>query len=156
MRIPRVGVKSWECKNLECFERSAANRGKRFSARTQLMTDLQQSENCVADDLLRQWRRDVVKLAPVIKINSKGQNILGHTAPFPKEIPEYAVQVFTGRNESVLDPFAGSFTTTIESFRQGRNSIGMELNRTMFREAVLTRFANALNTYPKELGDEWI
>ena len=147
----RVGVKSWECKNLECFERSAGNRGKRFSARTQLMTGLQQSENFVGEDLLHRWRRDVVKLAPVIKINSKGQNILGHTAPFPKEIPEYAVRVFTGINESVLDPFAGAFTTTIESFRQKRNSIGIELNRTMFRDAVLTRFSKTLGTKPKEV-----
>ena len=151
-----VGVKSWECKNLDCFERSAGNRGKRFSARTQLMTGLQRTENIVSEDLLQKWRRDIVKLAPVIKINSKGENILGHTAPFPKEIPEYAVQVFTGMNESVLDPFAGAFTTTIESFRQGRNGIGIELNRTMFRDAVLTRFSNILNTHPKELGNEWI
>ena len=152
----RVGVKSWECKNLECFERSAGNRGKRFSARTQLMTGLQQSENLVGEDLLHRWRRDVVKLVPVIKINSKGQNTLGHTAPFPREIPEYAVQVFTGINESVLDPFAGSFTTTIESFRQKRNSIGIELNRTMFRDAVLTRFSNTLGLRPKEVDGEWI
>ena len=152
----RVGVKSWECKNLKCFERSAGNRGKRFSARTQLMTNLQQSENLVEEDLLRKWRRDVVKLAPVIKINSKGQNILGHTAPFPREIPEYAVQVFTGINESVLDPFAGSFTTTIEAFRQKRNGIGIELNRTMFRDAVLTRLSNTLGTRPKEVEREWI
>ena len=152
----RVGVKSWECKNLECFERSAGNRGKRFSARTQLMTGLQRSENLVGEDLLHKWRRDVVKLAPVIKINSKGQNTLGHTAPFPREIPEYAVQVFTGINESVLDPFAGSFTTTIESFRQKRNSIGIELNRTMFRDAVLTRFSNTLGMRPKEVEREWI
>lgn len=151
-----VGIKSWECKNLECFERSAGNRGKRFSARTQLMTDLQRTENVVGEDLLHRWRRDVVKLTPVIKINSKGQNILGHTAPFPKEIPEYAVQVFTGVNESVLDPFAGAFTTTIESFRQGRNSIGIELNRTMFRDAVLTRFSNTLGMRPKEVEREWI
>jgi len=150
-----VGVKSWECKNLDCFERSAGNRGKRFSARTQLMTGLQRTENVVGEDLLHKWRRDVVKLAPVIKINSKGQNILGHTAPFPKEIPEYAVRVFTGVNESVLDPFAGAFTTTIESFRQGRNSIGIELNRTMFRDAVLTRFSNALGMRPKEVEREW-
>ncbi|MDE0556165.1 MAG: DNA methyltransferase, partial [Candidatus Poribacteria bacterium] len=100
-------------------------------------------------------RRDVVKLAPVIKINSKGQNTLGHTAPFPHEIPEYAVQIFTGVNETVLDPFAGSFTTTIESFRQKRNSIGIELNRTMFRDAVLKRFANTLGTKPKEVEHEW-
>ena len=152
----RVGVKSWECKNLDCFERSAGNRGKRFSARTQLMTGLQRSENLVGEDLLCRWRRDVVKLAPVIKINSKGQNILGHTAPFPKEIPEYAVQVFTGVNESVLDPFAGAFTTTIESFRQERNSIGIERNRTMFRDAVLTRFSNTLGMRPKEVEREWI
>ena len=151
-----VGIKSWECKNLDCFERSAGNRGKRFSARTQLMTGLQRAENFVGEDLLHRWRRDVVKLAPVIKINSKGQNILGHTAPFPKEIPEYAVRVFTGINESVLDPFAGAFTTTIESFRQGRNSIGIELNRTMFRDAVLTRFSNTLGMRPKEVEREWI
>ena len=25
-----IGIKSWECKNKDCFERSAANRGKRF------------------------------------------------------------------------------------------------------------------------------
>ena len=150
-----VGIKSWECKNLECFERSASNRGKRFSARTQLMTGLQQADNHIDEDLLRMWRRDVVKIPPVIKINSKGENTLGHTAPFPIEIPEYAVQVFSGTGESVLDPFAGAFTTTIESFRQGRNSIGIELNRTLFRDAVLNRFSSVLNTHPKELGNEW-
>ena len=152
----RVGVKSWECKNVECFERSAANRGKRFSARTQLMTRLQQEENLVADNLLQMWRRDIVKFAPVIKINSKGQNTLGHTAPFPSEIPEYAVRVFTGVNDSVLDPFAGSFTTIIESLRLGRNSIGMELNRTLFRDAVLNRFPGVIFTEPKEVESEWI
>lgn len=152
----RVGVKSWECKNLECFERSAANRGKRFSARTQLMTGLQREENHVSDNLLQMWRRDIVKFAPVIKINSKGQNTLGHTAPFPSEIPEYAVKVFTGVNESVLDPFAGSFTTTLESLQLGRNSIGIELNRTLFRDAVLKRLPDTLFTEPKEVESEWI
>ena len=151
-----MGIKSWECKNLDCFKRSAGNRGKRFSARTQLMIGLQQAENHVGEDLLRMWRRDIIKLSPVIKINSKGQNILGHTAPFPSEIPEYAVRVFSGINESVLDPFAGSFTTAIESVRQERNSIGMELNRTMFRDAVLKRFSSDLNTLPIEVGNEWI
>ena len=151
-----VGIKSWECKNLDCFKRSAGNRGKRFSARTQLMTGLQRNENIVDEDLLQKWRRDVVKFPPVIKINSKGQNTLGHTAPFPSEIPKYAVEMFTGVNESVLDPFAGSFTTTIESFRKKRNSIGIELNRTLFRDAVLTRFSNEISKLPKEVTSESI
>lgn len=149
-----VGIKSWECKNLDCFVRSSGNRGKRFSARTQLMTGLQRDENTVRKDLLQKWRRDIVNFSPVIKINSKGENRLGHTAPFPKEIPEYAVGVFTGVNESVLDPFAGSFTTTIEAFNQRRNSIGMELNRSLFRDAVLSRFSKELNIEPKEVECE--
>lgn len=148
-----MGVKSWECKNLDCFERSAANRGKRFSARTQLMTGLQQTKNNIDKDLLYKWRRDIIKLPPVIKINCKGENILGHTAPFPSEIPKYATQVFTGAGESVLDPFAGAFTTTIEACRQGRNAIGIELNRSMFSDAVLNRFSTALNTKPIEVAD---
>ena len=151
-----VGIKSWECKNLDCFERSPANRGKRFSARSQLMNDLQQTDNLVCEDLLRKWRRDIVQFPPVIKTNSKGQNIIGHTAPFPSEIPEYATQVFSGVNETVLDPFAGAFTTTIESFRQRRNSIGIELNKTLFRNAVLDRFSKTLNVKPKEVNGEWI
>lgn len=149
-----VGIKSWECKNLDCFERSAGNRGKRFSARTQLMTGLQKDENGIHKDLLNKWRRDIVNFSPVIKINSKGENRLGHTAPFPKGIPEYAVEVFTGKNESVLDPFAGSFTTTIESLHQGRNSIGIELNRNLFRECVLTRFTNIFSPPLIEIADE--
>lgn len=149
-----VGIKSWECKNLDCFERSAGNRGKRFSARTQLMTGLQKDENGIHKNLLNKWRRDIVNFSPVIKINSKGENRFGHTAPFPKEIPEYAVEVFTGKNESVLDPFAGSFTTTLESLQQGRNSIGIELNRHLFRECVLTRFTNIFSPPLIEISDE--
>lgn len=151
-----VGIKSWECKNLDCFKRSAGNRGKRFSARTQLMTGLQRTHNLVSEELLQRWRRDVIKLTPVIKINSKGQNTLGHTAPFPPEIPEYATRVFSGVGESVLDPFAGSFTSTLESLRLARNSIGIELNRTMFRDAALNRFPKLLFEEPKEVESEWI
>lgn len=151
-----VGIKSWECKNLDCFKRSAANRGKRFSARTHLMTGLQRTHNLVDANLLKKWRRDVVRIPPVIKINSKGENKLGHTAPFPSEIPEYAISVFTGKQESVLDPFAGSFTTTAESLRLGRNSIGIELNRTLFRDTVLNRFPGLLFKQPKEVEREWI
>lgn len=133
-----VGIKSWECKNLECPERSLGNRGKRFSVRHQVMNELQTPENLISSDLLSKWRRDVVQITPVIKINSKGVNTLGHTAPFPREIPAYAIQVFTGVGEKVLDPFAGSFTTAIEAAKLGRVGLGIELNRAMFRPAIIS------------------
>ena len=138
------GIKSWECKNLQCTERSLGNRGKRFSVRHQVMTELQTTGNLIPVDLLTKWRRDVVQITPVIKINSKGENIIGHTAPFPSEIPSYAVRVFTGVGETVMDPFAGSFTTAIEAVKLGRIGVGVELNRSMFRSSILSNMAQRL------------
>ena len=137
-----IGIKSWECKNLNCMERSLGNRGKRFSARTYLMNGLKNEENRVDEQQLRNWRRDIVKIQPVFKINSKGENWLGHTAPFPSEIPRYAIQMFSGKGETVLDPFAGSFTTVFEALSQKRNALGMELNKQMFRDSVVQRLVN--------------
>lgn len=131
-----VGIKSWECKNLDCFERSNANRGKRFSARSVMMNNLKQEKNLIDSEFIKKWRRDIVKIAPVIKINSKGNNTLGHTAPFPFEIPEFAIKMFTGVGERVLDPFAGSCTSVIQAQRMGRIGIGIELNQDMFQDSI--------------------
>lgn len=147
-----VGIKSWECKNNECMKRSAGNRGKRFSARSHVMTQLKTESNRVDEDLLRKWRRDLVQFPPVIKINSKGKNILGHTAPFPREIPAYAIQVFSGVGETVLDPFAGSFTTPIEAILAGRHGIGIELNKRLFRKSIITNVRQHLSMF----DDPWL
>ena len=62
-------------------------------------------------------------------------NKLGHTAPFPIEIPEFAVKMFSYPNEMVLDPFGGSFTSVIAANDNDRVGIGIELNKSMFRTA---------------------
>lgn len=100
------GLRSWECKNLDCFERSKANRGKRFSAKTYFtQNETFNKGNEIEKDFIYAWRRDIKTINPVIKINSKGQNTLGHTAPFPKEIPKFAIKMFSYKGERVLDPF---------------------------------------------------
>ena len=58
-----IGVKSWECKNSTCPERSKTNRGKRYSARTVLMQNAAfdfSKENQISKDLVKLWRKDVV------------------------------------------------------------------------------------------------
>ncbi|MCZ0931812.1 MAG: site-specific DNA-methyltransferase [Oligoflexia bacterium] len=132
-----IGIKSWECKNLNCFERSKSNRGKRFSLRSILMNDLKVKDNFIEKDFLRKWRKDIIKISPVIKYNSKGENTLGHTAPFPKEIPEMAIKMFSGAGEKVLDPFAGSFTTPLEAIILNRIGIGIELNKNRFKKSII-------------------
>ena len=132
-----IGLKSWECKNLECFERSKANRGKRFSLKTIMTQGRQEEKFKIETDFIKKWRRDVVKINPVIKINSKGENILGHTAPFPLDIPEFAVKMFSYDGDYVLDPFGGSFTSVIAAKQSNRIGVGIELNKEMFGKTSL-------------------
>ncbi len=139
-----IGVKSWECKNPECFKRSNANRGKRFSLKSMVMQKHQSEKYEILPELISKWRRDIVKISPVIKINSKGENTLGHTAPFPIEIPEFAVQMYSYPGDTVLDPFGGSFTSVIAASKFNRIGIGIEINKSIFRESSLNNLKNNL------------
>lgn len=121
------GVQSWECKNPKCPTKSAHGRGKRFSARSIMMSDYQTSENEIDRALIQKWRRDIVKITPVIKTGKGGQNRLGHSAPFPEDIPEMAIKFYTGIGDIVLDPYMGSGTTARVAKRNKRHFIGFEL-----------------------------
>jgi DNA modification methylase len=124
-----IGVQSWECKNQQCSQRSKSDRGKRFSKRSVMMEDYKKQENYIDSDFVKKWRRDIVKINPVIKINSKGENIVGHSAPFPKEIPEMAIRYFSGVGDIVLDPFMGSGTTAISAIDMNRSFLGFEISK---------------------------
>lgn len=141
------GLKSWECKNLDCFERSAANRGKRFSAKTYFTQNENFNQGSAIDkDFIYAWRRDIKAISPVIKINSKGENILGHTAPFPQEIPEFAVKMFSYKGERILDPFSGIGTSVKMASELGRVGIGIERDKEL-KESVRKFLGKKLGEY---------
>mgnify|MGYP001316488250 CR=1 FL=1 len=48
-----IGLKSWECKNPNCFERSPANRGKRFSLKTIMTQGRQKAKHAIAEDFIK-------------------------------------------------------------------------------------------------------
>jgi len=131
------GLQSWECKNNKCFERSKSNRGKRFSLKTNMTQSENRKNSSIDEAILKKWRRDITKFNPVIKINSKGDNTLGHTAPFPKDIPEMAIKMFSFVGEKVLDPFAGSFTSAIVAVNLDRIGIGIELGKKEFEGPIM-------------------
>lgn len=136
------GLRSWECKNPNC-QRSESDRGKRFSLKT-IMTQnpFRQQENVIPKELVQEWRRDIRKLSPVIKINSKKENKLGHTAPFPMDIPLMSTYYYSYRGDIVLDVFAGSFTTAIAAQKLGRIGVGFELRKDLFRECIIKNITN--------------
>jgi DNA modification methylase len=51
-----------------------------------------------------------------------------HFAPFPSALVEKCINCGCPEGGTVLDPFVGSGTTMVVAARQGRNSIGIELN----------------------------
>ncbi len=60
--------------------------------------------------------------------NFNGVKQLGHIAMFPEELPKRLIKMFSFVGETVLDPFAGSGTTSLAAMKLGRNSIGYEIN----------------------------
>lgn len=51
----------------------------------------------------------------------------GHPAPFPIEIAERLIKLFSFAGDTVLDPFAGTGTTSQAAIIAGRNSIANEI-----------------------------
>ncbi len=63
---PSFGVKSWECQNPICPERSIYNRGKRYSFKSLLhQAAILEPRNRIAKGMVREWRRDVCGFASV-------------------------------------------------------------------------------------------
>ena len=60
--------------------------------------------------------------------NFPGERQEGHIARFPVELPHRLIRMFSFPGETVLDPFAGSGTTSVAAARLDRHSIGYEIN----------------------------
>jgi len=81
----------------------------------------------------------------------------GHPAPFPVEIAERLIQLFSFAGDRILDPFAGSGSTAVAAIRAGRNSISVEieeqyLNSATFRAAREVADRENLSCTPIVLG----
>ena len=52
---------------------------------------------------------------------------VGHPAPYPVELPRRLIELYTFRDEVVLDPFMGSGQTAIAALMTGRRYVGYEI-----------------------------
>ena len=68
------------------------------------------------------WRRNVWFITPEYDRT--------HLAPYPEELPRRLIKFFSFVGQTVLDPFLGSGTTIKVANELGRNSIGIEIDRS--------------------------
>ncbi|MEP7238424.1 MAG: DNA methyltransferase [Ferruginibacter sp.] len=60
--------------------------------------------------------------------NFAGARQNNHIAMYPEELPRRLIKMFSFVGETVLDPFAGSGTTSLAAKNLDRNSVGFEIN----------------------------
>lgn len=77
------------------------------------------------------------------------ENINGHIAPFPDELPHRCIKLYSFIGETVLDPFGGSGTTTKMAIQNKRNSILYEI-----KEEYLKHIKEKLNLNQKRLSND--
>ncbi len=70
--------------------------------------------------------RDLVYPTNVIHMATETNN-QGHSAVFPKQLPEWFIKLFSVPGDTVLDPFAGSGTTLYVAQEMKRKAIGIEI-----------------------------
>jgi site-specific DNA-methyltransferase (adenine-specific) len=59
---------------------------------------------------------------------SESARRVGHPAPFPVELPEKLIELYTFVDDLVLDPFMGSGSTLVAASRLGRRYVGYDLD----------------------------
>jgi DNA modification methylase len=64
-----------------------------------------------------------------------GASTKQHPAPYPVELAERLVRMFSFVGDTVLDPFMGTGTTTVAAAKWGRNSLGFEIDRHYYKMA---------------------
>ena len=62
----------------------------------------------------------------VWEIPSERATRVGHPAPFPVTLPARLIELYTYRNDLVLDPFIGSGTTAVAAMQTGRHYVGFD------------------------------
>jgi site-specific DNA-methyltransferase (adenine-specific) len=53
---------------------------------------------------------------------------IGHPAPFPEELPNRLIKLYSFKNDIILDPFLGSGTTSLTAVKNERNYVGYDTN----------------------------
>jgi modification methylase len=64
----------------------------------------------------------------VWRIPSESAKRAGHPAPFPLELAERVIRLFSYRGDAVLDPFMGSGTTCVAAKKLARHYAGLDID----------------------------
>jgi DNA modification methylase len=82
----------------------------------------------IPEDKHREWFQQIWQ-------GLTGASTKHHPAPYPIDLAERLIRMFSFVGDTVLDPFMGTASTNIAASRCGRNSIGTEIDPHYFEFA---------------------
>ena len=62
-------------------------------------------------------------------MNAESARRIGHPAPFPEELPYRLIQLYSFKNDFILNPFMGSGTTAVSAIKSERKFIGYDISQ---------------------------
>ncbi|OFX62206.1 MAG: SAM-dependent methyltransferase [Bacteroidetes bacterium GWA2_30_7] len=81
-----------------------------------------EKENTIKKEQFMEWTKSIWTM------NAESARRIGHPAPFPEELPFRLIQLYSFKNDIILDPFMGSGTTAVSAIKSERNYIGYDTN----------------------------
>ena len=84
--------------------------------------EAKEKENTITKESFMEWTKSVWVMNP------ESARKAMHPAPFPVELPYRLIQLYSFKNDVILDPFMGSGTTGIAAIKSERKYIGYEIN----------------------------
>jgi DNA modification methylase len=71
----------------------------------------------------------------VWELPTESASRVGHPAPFPVELPQRLIELYTFANDLVLDPFMGSGSTAVAAVRTDRHFVGFDTDSAYVQAA---------------------
>lgn len=80
-------------------------------------------ENSISKENFMDWTKSVWTM------NAESAKKIGHPAPFPVELPHRLIELYSFKEDIVLDPFMGSGTTAIAAIKDERHYVGYDISQ---------------------------
>ena len=98
-------------------------------------------ENTIAKEQFIEWTKSIWTM------NAESARRIGHPAPFPEELPYRLIQLYSFKNDIILDPFMGSGTTAVSAIKSERRYVGYDISKEYINlaEKRIEPYKNQLN-----------
>lgn len=86
-------------------------------------------ENTIGRDEFMEWTKSIWTM------KAESAKRIGHPAPFPEELPYRLIQLYSFKEDIVLDPFMGSGTTAVSALKSKRKFVGYDISEEYIKLA---------------------